>query len=181
MWATHFRACEFEVLRLECRLISTIEVNLKTKTCFFLIVIVLLAGSEVFSWNGKVIGIYDGDTISVLNGNRKEKIRLYGIDCPEHEQPFYQKAKSFTSARVFGKQVEVRPVDTDKYGRIVAWVYVGAECLNLELVRNGLAWHYKFFAANEPELESLEKDARERRVGIWSQKNPEAPWHFRRK
>ncbi|MDD3472705.1 MAG: thermonuclease family protein [Syntrophaceae bacterium] len=126
------------------------------------------------------MGVYDGDTVKVLKGTKTEKVRLYGIDCPEISQPFYQKARSFTSDKAFGKQVEVVPVQEDKYGRVVGWVYIGDECLNKELVKNGLAWHYVYFAPHETELRLLEKEAREKRINIWSQKKPQPPWEFRK-
>ena len=49
-----------------------------------------LAAAELFS--GKVVGVADGDTITVLHGRRPAKIRLHGVDCPEKKQPFGQKA-----------------------------------------------------------------------------------------
>src|SRR5437867_690981 len=72
----------------------------------------------------KVIGVSDGDTITVLceHGNRKtaSKIRLFGIDCPESGQAFGHRATEFTSSMVFGKTVSVDAKDQDRYGRLVA-------------------------------------------------------------
>ena len=84
----------------------------------------VLAWSQATSWRGKVVGVSDGDTITVMHHDKGEKIRLYGIDCPEKRQAFGKRAKQFTSNMVFGKNVEVRPVTTDRYGRTIAWVYV---------------------------------------------------------
>jgi micrococcal nuclease len=47
---------------------------------------------------GKVIKVADGDTLTILNGSKKTKIRLYGIDCPEKGQAFGKKAKKFTAS-----------------------------------------------------------------------------------
>src|SRR5690348_692614 len=71
-------------------------------------------------FSGRVVGVTDGDTIKVLHNGKAEKIRLYGIDCPEKGQPFGTRAKQFTLATVFEKEVTVQVKDTDKYGRTVA-------------------------------------------------------------
>lgn len=68
---------------------------------------------------GQVVGVTDGDTISVMHNGRAEKVRLHGIDCPEKGQAFGQRAKQFTSALVFGKEVTVTVHDSDKYGRTI--------------------------------------------------------------
>jgi endonuclease YncB( thermonuclease family) len=82
---------------------------------------------------------------------------------------------------VFGKLVEVDPVDQDQYGRTVAWVWFGGKSLNKELVRAGLAWWYRHYAPNERELSALEDEARRNRVGLWSRPKPIPPWDFRRR
>ncbi len=101
--------------------------------------LVLLLAAPAFGWSGRVCGVTDGDTISVLQDGRAVKIRLYGIDCPEKHQAYGTRAHRFTSDFAFGKEVEVRPVDRDRYGRLIAWVYVGPRCLNEELIRAGFA------------------------------------------
>jgi endonuclease YncB( thermonuclease family) len=59
------------------------------------------------TFTGKCIGVSDGDSITVMKAGRAEKIRLEGIDCPELGQDFGNRAKQFTSALVFGKEVQV--------------------------------------------------------------------------
>ena len=68
--------------------------------------------------SGEVVGITDGDTITVLNNKtlKDVKIRLYGIDCPEGEQAFSKRARQLTSKMVYGKVVEVKVMATDRYG-----------------------------------------------------------------
>src|SRR5438094_928760 len=70
-------------------------------------------------FTGKVVGVTDGDTISVLHNGRGEKIRLHGIDCPEKWQAFGKKAKQFTSDLAFGKEVTVKVFGRDRYGRTI--------------------------------------------------------------
>jgi endonuclease YncB( thermonuclease family) len=99
-----------------------------------------LLPASASAWSGKVIGVIDGDSITVLHGGRGEQIRLQGIDCPEKNQDFGTKAKYVTSILVSAKVVEVEPVTTDRYGRTVAFVRVGDTLVNEELIRQGLAW-----------------------------------------
>jgi micrococcal nuclease len=86
-----------------------------------LLVPALLVGK---TYSGKCVGVHDGDTISVMKAGRTVKICLEGIDCPELGQDFGTRAKQFTSALVFGKDVEVKEYNLDIYRRIVARVYV---------------------------------------------------------
>jgi len=85
-----------------------------------------------------------------------------------------------TVALCFEKRVRVEKVGVDTYGRTLAFVYVNDVCINKELLRKGLAWHYKDFN-NDPELAQLETEARTKKVGLWSQPDPVAPWDFRHK
>jgi endonuclease YncB( thermonuclease family) len=74
----------------------------------------LLWPATAASWSGKVIGVIDGDSITVLHDGKGEQIRLWGIDCPEKHQDFGSRAKNATSVLVFAKVVEVEPVTTDR-------------------------------------------------------------------
>ncbi|HPS38687.1 MAG TPA: thermonuclease family protein, partial [Candidatus Cloacimonadota bacterium] len=127
-----------------------------------------------------VIAVKDGDTIHVLVNRSTYKIRLDGIDCPEKDQAFGAKARQFTSAMVFGKTVRVALIGKDQYQRWLGKVYtLGGTSLNEALLSNGLAWHYKHYNS-EKRLAKLESNARSKRIGIWSQKNPIPPWDFRK-
>ncbi len=147
---------------------------------FWACVLIIVACGTCSAWTGKVVGIADGDTIRVMHSGRAEKVRLYGVDAPERSQDFGTQARKFTSAMVFGKAVEVQVVTTDRYGRVIAWVSVDGASLNKELVRAGLAWWYKHYAAKEYELQMLEMQARKQKIGIWSARRPIPPWEFRR-
>jgi micrococcal nuclease len=129
-------------------------------------------------FRGKVVGVADGDTITVLRDKTPVKIRLQAVDCPEKAQPFGEKAKQFTSNMVFGKVVTVKVATKDKYGRTVAWVSVGGKTLNEELLRAGLAWHYKHYDKSE-KLATLEREAKAAKRGLWADANPTAPWEWR--
>lgn len=150
---------------------------------FFTISLILTLYQPLKSENtlqGKVVGISDGDTIIVLDQNKKSfKIRLYGIDCPEMSQPYGMKAKQFTSGLVFNKDVKVTTHGQDRYGRIIGEIYINSLSLNRELVRNGLAWWYKQYSPKDIGLKTLEQDARTNKRGLWADPNPIAPWRWR--
>lgn len=151
----------------------------KTKA-FILGLVLILLPSFSWAWSGEVVGIMDGDTITVLNSKtiKDVKIRLYGIDCPEKGQAFGKRAKQFTS-----KVVEVKVMDTDRYGRTVALVAVNKQILNEELLKAGYAWVYYQYChemichawADYQFAAKLDKR------GLWHDPNSIPPWEFRRK
>jgi endonuclease YncB( thermonuclease family) len=130
---------------------------------------------------GRVIGVIDGDTIVILKNGKGEKVRLYGIDCPEKKQDFGTRARQFTSQLVFGKEVSLQIHSIDRYGRTVAEVILpDGRSLNQELVRSGYAWWYEHFAPKDQILKKLESKARQNKLGLWTQPHPVSPWDFRR-
>jgi endonuclease YncB( thermonuclease family) len=132
-------------------------------------------------FTGKVVGVSDGDTITVLVDRTPVKIRLFGIDCPETRQDFGRRAKSVTSELAFGKVVTIHPSRKDRYGRTVAYVILpDGRNLNHELVRRGVAWWYRKYAPHDFVLSKLEAEARAAKIGLWSQPNPTPPWDWRR-
>jgi micrococcal nuclease len=150
---------------------------------FLLMVVTLIclaACRLALAWSGKCVGVSDGDTITVIHQGKPEKVRLFGVDCPEKRQEFGTRAKQFTAAMVFGKIVSVETVTRDRYGRTVAWVAAEGRNLNHELIRAGMGWWYRKYAAPLKDLERLEQEARKARAGLWSRPNPVPPWEFRR-
>ena len=135
-------------------------------------------GAEQFV--GTVVGISDGDTLSVMREGRAVKVRLYGIDTPERTQAFGTRARQYTSALAFGQVVTVVVKDQDRYGRLVAEVVLpDGQSLNRALVRAGLAWWYAAFAKRETTLQQLEAEARDAKRGLWSDPHAVAPWEYR--
>ena len=74
------------------------------------------------SYSGKVVAITDGDTIKVMHAGQPERVRLWGINCPESHQAFGTRAKQSTSQLAFGREVKVVVRDIDRYGRTVGEV-----------------------------------------------------------
>jgi endonuclease YncB( thermonuclease family) len=130
---------------------------------------------------GKVVSIADGDTITVLDSEKVQyKIRLEGIDAPERGQAFGTKSKEKLSELVGEKEVVVRWEKKDRYGRILGDVHLDDRLINLEMVQDGMAWHYKQYSKSK-ELAEAEEEARKAKKGIWGDKSPEPPWEFRKR
>jgi micrococcal nuclease len=151
-----------------------------------LIVMLCLAGiASAQSLVGKVIAVKDGDTVVVLDDQkRSHDIRLSGIDAPEKAQPFGQRSKEHLSDTAFGKRVEVVGNKTDKYGRTVGKIMVSGTDANLEQVRAGFAWHYKKYSneqtvADVAAYAAAENAARASRIGLWRDLSPTPPWDWR--
>lgn len=143
----------------------------------------LLLSCTSWAWQGKVIGVSDGDTITVLrDGHDQYKIRLYGIDAPEIGQPHGKESKKNLSKMVYGESVQVEVMDTDRYGRTVARIFVEGEDVNAAQLRAGYAWLYRQYCRNWVcgEWSGLETDARSSGVGLWADKDPVPPWQWRR-
>lgn len=154
--------------------------------CAVLLVSLLLAcWASAAEIRGTVVGISDGDTVTVLDvEKRQHKIRLAGIDAPEKAQAFGQASKKSLSDMVFGKKVNVIWDKRDRYGRIVGKISTDQIDACLEQVRRGMAWHYKQYAGEQSSDDRIayaeaEAAARTRRVGLWRDAGPVAPWEFR--
>lgn len=132
------------------------------------------------SITGKVVSVADGDTMTILTGgDNRIKIRLLGIDAPERGQDFGSKAREFLNDLCYGKTVTVEKNGEDQYGRLLGVVYIDGENVNEKMVRNGLAWYYRYFV-DDPRLDSLEQLARSEKLNIWSMENPVSPHDFKR-
>lgn len=128
----------------------------------------------------RVLTVYDGDTLLVDHGGKREKVILYGIDCPEGAQDFGSQAKQFTEACCSHKDVTIDFKGHDKFNRLVAEVYLsdGAD-LNHELVKRGLAWWSDKFAPGDAVLQALQREAKAASTGLWAAPHPIPPWLFR--
>jgi endonuclease YncB( thermonuclease family) len=148
---------------------------------FFLLAVVAAATLLAQDFTGKVVSITDGDTIRVMHDGAAERIRLWGIDCPESKQAFGTRAKQFTGDLAFGEIVTVRVKDIDRYKRTVAEIILpDGRNLNREIVRAGFAWWYQQYARRETVLRDLENEARAAKRGLWADPKPVPPWEWRR-
>lgn len=135
---------------------------------------------------GHCVSVHDGDTMTVLAGDRKEKIRLLGIDAPEIGQPPWGfTSRDFVRGLALDKDVRVETdvQARDKYGRLLGYVYVGSTFVNLEAVKAGQAVLLTY-APNVRFVElftGAQTEARARGLGLWNPKAPltQTPYQFR--
>nr|WP_269093259.1 thermonuclease family protein [Aliarcobacter butzleri] len=147
------------------------------------ILVLIVLSSYLYSLEliGKVVKVSDGDTITVLTSDKTQyKIRLNDIDAPEKKQAFGNKSKDNLAKYIAGKTVKVEYKTKDKYKRILGTIYYNNIDINLKQVKDGYAWVYKKYSKNK-DYYNAEKVSRENKKGLWIDKNPIAPWEFRKK
>lgn len=147
----------------------------------FVVVAVLAAlpAQAAQPFTGKVIGIADGDTLTVLADTTPHKVRLAEIDAPEKKQAFGERAKLSLSSLCFNTQAVVSPGKTDRYGRTVARVSCAGTDASLYQVQHGLAWAYTAYLT-DPAIATAEQAARNAGAGLWMDADPIQPWLYRK-
>ena len=121
--------------------------------------------------------VSDGDTFK----SGDTRVRLWGIDAPEKGQPYADEARDRLKKLIEGKAVRLEWKDRDQHSREVAIVYAGSTNINLQMVKEGLAWHYEYFAPDAEDLAAAEKAARKKRKGLWADDEPVNPYDFRKR
>jgi endonuclease YncB( thermonuclease family) len=147
---------------------------------------VTLCSANADELHGRVVGVSDGDTITVLDAKKHQhRVRLAGIDAPEKGQPFADRSRQQLVKWIHGQDVLVDWHKRDRYGRLVGVVIAFGHDVGLEQIRAGLAWWYREYAkeqnANDRQLYELaEDDARQAKRGLWTEPQPVPPWEWRR-
>jgi len=120
--------------------------------------------------------IYDGDTLRVFCNGEELKIRLCGIDAPEKAQAGGMASRDYLRGRLPDDSlVRVNAIETDRYGRTVAEIFLGESFINAEMVREGHAWHYERYSGNCPNRSAIVQVAQSVRLtGM-------PPWEFRKR
>jgi micrococcal nuclease len=134
----------------------------------------------------RVVRVVDGDTMIVMLGGKKVRVRLIGANTPETVKPHWPvepwgpEASQFTKQFLAGGAVRLQydGPRRDKYGRTLAYVWVGDRMLNEELIRLGLAhaeMQYHYSQAMKSRFRRAEAEARAAHRGIWTQSDHEHP------
>jgi|FLOH01.1.fsa_nt_gi endonuclease YncB( thermonuclease family) len=167
--------------------------------CF--ISLILYSPALADTLQGKVVKVADGDTVTIVDDSgKKHRIRLAGIDAPEKDQPYGDVSTQSLVELVSGKTVVIEYEKYDRYKRIIGKVLVdppgdvfcmALDCVKkidagLEQIKAGLAWHYKYYQMEQSEEDrsiysEAELDARIKKIGLWKDEEPMAPWVWRRR
>ena len=165
---------------MKASLITVSLEKIATRCLWILIVFGLTTAILADELRGKVVSIADGDTITVLEADKKQhKVRLTGIDAPENKQAFGAKSKARLGELVAGKDVIVEWKENDTYGRTLGKVRQGALDINLQMIKEGTAWHYKKYLKSI-ELSMAEAEAKAGKKGLWVDPIPMPPWEYRK-
>jgi len=148
---------------------------------FLLVAASAFAADENFTvLHGRVVAVGDGDSLTLLVGGQKVKIRLAQIDAPELQQPYGTTSKAALAKMVENQKVRAEVIELDRYGRSVAEVYLDGLHVNREMVELGHAWAYTKYSRSTHIIE-LEDKARAGRLGLWKlpEEERDAPWEWR--
>jgi micrococcal nuclease len=144
-------------------------------------IILLLTTIHAEQWNALVTRVVDGDTYIVqLESGKKERVRIFGIDTPEYDQPYGDSATIWVTQRILDQQVTLSTKNRDRWNRIIAEVHLSdGKNLAEELVSRGLAWWWPQYAPEEESLKNYQARAQKEKIGLWSAPSPKAPWKHR--
>lgn len=129
--------------------------------------------------HGQVIDVLDGDTVKLRSDWHIYKIRLAGIDAPEKQQAYGVQSKIYLEHLIVDKDVSIKVVSCDQYGRYVGRIYLGGKDINGEMIRSGYAWHYYQYDSDHVYAVFM-LDAQRANRGLWQEAHPTPPWIFRK-
>jgi len=129
-----------------------------------------------------VVEVKDGDTLKLSNG---KVFRLYGVNAPEKNEPYFKESVEFTKSLVLNKEIifeQEEKYKEDKFGRLLGYVFVDGKHLNLELVKNGLArvvlYEKRAKIKYQDEFVAAENEAKQKKLGIWGSEIPKENWVY---
>lgn len=156
------------------------QVPMRSSACICAVVLLASAQAWCSTLTGNVVGVHDGDTLTVLVDRRPVKIRLAEIDAPELGQPYGTRSRQSLSAICFRSQADIQPVSEDRYGRTVAHVVCNGRDAIAEQVQQGMAWVYDRYTKPDSPLYDAQGNAMTARRGLWADRDAVAPWAWRR-
>jgi endonuclease YncB( thermonuclease family) len=129
---------------------------------------------------GPLIKVNDGDTFHARIQGVVMEFRLADVDAPELDQPYGSQSRDELRSLLRSQQLVLVFVDVDRYGRIIADVWVGDRYINQEMAQRGAAWFYPRYARNAALFE-IEEQARTAQRGLWSLPRNQRlePWVWR--
>jgi micrococcal nuclease len=150
------------------------------------LIIILIYQISLANEQGVIINVVDGDTVYLLNDNQdKIKVRLLHIDAPELDQSYGKESKLVLEQLIMHKKVTVISDKKDKYKRLLGVIFLDELDVNLEMIKEGAAWHYKKYAKFDQAQDQYliyddnEHQAKFKKRGLWKE-NTISPWQWRK-
>ena len=148
-----------------------------------IIITLLIFLNTIFAFgiSGKVVKVSDGDSFYLKSGKTVYRIRMYGIDAPELHQEHGEESKTYLENIILGKNIDVKVMDEDKYGRKIGKIFYKNKDVNLQMLESGHAWFYEYYAKGERKYRKAFEEAKRKKIGIWKYNNLENPRQYRLK
>jgi micrococcal nuclease len=135
----------------------------------------MLAFSILITFSVSAQTVQDGDSIIRGDGVR---VRLYGIDAPEKDQPYARKVLKQYMPLV----ANMKQYDEDRYGRLIVELFTeDNKSINAAMICSGAAWWYEYYAPDRPQFKQCQEDAQKAKRGLWADEDPIPPWSWRRR
>lgn len=163
--------------------IASLAIRIAAAATFVLFVVsaVFVAQATAGEFQGEVIRVHDGDTLTVLLDREQVRVRLVDIDAPELGQAFGRRSRESLAGMCAGAVATVQDRGHDRYGRTLGHVTCGSYDANAEQVRRGMAWVYVRYAPKGSPLYTAQTEAKLERRGLWIEPGAVAPWEWRRR
>jgi endonuclease YncB( thermonuclease family) len=129
--------------------------------------------------NGTIIRVIDGDAYIFQTVNGSFKVRIFGTDAPERDQPYSKESADFLK-QYLNKDAVTKINGTDRYRRRLGTLFIDGQDINLLSFKNGCAWHFKRYSS-DIQYASAEEYARKNKLGLWGLPNPIPPWNWKKK
>lgn len=127
-----------------------------------------------------VVGIADGDTMTLRCEDATVKVRLAEIDAPEKRQPWGTRSRQALTELCFQQRAALRPLKLDRYGRTVGRMSCAGQDASLKQVQAGTALAYRQYLTDAA-IARAEEVARLAGAGLWQDAAPVPPWAWCRR
>ncbi len=143
-------------------------------------VLSLPVGAKLQADVAQVLRVVDGDSITVKVDETNYRIRLAEIDAPEMDQAWGEESKYALQEKLGNEEVALEIIDVDRFGRLVARVFLNGRQINREMLEEGHAWVYLEYLKDETLLDP-EGKAKKKKLGLWASEAAVAPWLWRKR
>ena len=151
--------------------------------CLFVFIFIM---SELFchAFSARIIEVRAGDMLVIAVGGLGQTVRLYGVMCPVHGQPYHDKARFLVNNLTLQRNAEITPlfIDGEGFNNVLLRIEGVKDFLNGQVVGYGMAWVRPVQCSSRlcDEWRKLEELARKNLVGLWSESYAVPPWEWQK-